>query len=109
VPANIGNPDFKVGLSNARGGAAVFFLFGPQAANMQILGVNIGVGVGAELVPGVLGGVPGAPGQGYGTLRVALPNEPALSGITLFTQWFVADAGVPAGGASSRGAEIRFF
>jgi cytochrome c peroxidase len=109
VPANIGNPDFKVGLSNARGGAAVFFLFGTQPAVTQILGVNIDVGGGAELVPGVLGGAAGAPGQGYGTLRVALPFEPALRGVTLFSQWFVWDAGVSAGAASSRGGEIRFF
>jgi len=110
VPANVGNPDFKVGLSNARGGAPVVFLISLQPAATQILGVNIDVALGAELhVPGVLEGAAGAAGQGYGTLRVPLPYEPGLAGITLYTQWFVWDTGVPAGAATSRGAEIRLF
>jgi cytochrome c peroxidase len=110
VPANVGNPDFKVGLANARGGAPAIFLIALQPAATQFLGVNVNIALGGELhVPTVLGGPVGAAGVGYGSLRIALPDEPGLAGISLFTQWWVWDAGVPAGAASSRGAEIEFF
>jgi hypothetical protein len=48
-------------------------------------------------------------GAGYGTLALGLPPDPWLAGITVYGQWFVWDGGVPAGAASSRGAEIRLF
>ncbi len=110
VPANIGNPDFKVGVSNARGGAPAIFLISLQPAVTQYLGVNINVALGAELqVPVVLGGASGAAGAGFGTMRVGLPYEPGLIGISLWSQWWVWDTGVPAGAASSRGAQLAFF
>lgn len=108
VPANVGNRDFKIGVANARGGAPAVFLLALQPAATQFLGVNVDVALGGELhVPGVLDGPGGVPGAGHGTLRVPLPYEPALAGIDLFAQWWVWDAGVAAGAASSRGAEIR--
>ncbi|MBX3463396.1 MAG: hypothetical protein KF830_09505 [Planctomycetes bacterium] len=110
VPANVGNQDFKVGVANARGAAPAVFLIALQPAAGQFLGVNVNVALGAELhVPVVLGGPPGVAGAGFGSLRVGLPAEPGLAGLTLFTQWWVWDAGVAAGAASSRGAEIAFF
>jgi cytochrome c peroxidase len=110
VPANLGNPDFKVGLANARGSSPAVFLIGLQPAVTQLLGVNVNIALGSEVhVPVLLGGAPGGIGQGYGNLQVGLPLEPGLAGVTLFTQWWVWDAGVAAGAASSRGAEIRFF
>ena len=110
VPANVGNIDFKVGIDGALGGAPAVFLIALQPAFAQFQGVNVNVALGAELhVPGVLGGAAGVPGAGYGTLRVPLPDEPGLAGVSLFTQWWVWDGGAPNGAASSRGAELRFF
>lgn len=110
VPANIGNPDFKVGVSNARGGAPVIFLISLAPAATQFLGVNVNIALGAELhVPGVLSGPTGGAGAGYGTLRVGLPFEPGLRGLSLFTQWWVWDTGVVAGAASTRGAQLQFL
>ena len=48
-------------------------------------------------------------GAGYGSLQLALPYLPSLAGITLFTQWFVWDAGAAAGAATSRGGEMRWL
>jgi len=111
VPANVGNPDWKLGVSNALGGALATFVFNFVPANTQIFGVNLNVGLnGSEMLLSFgLGGASGVPGAGYGTLALALPPDPWLAGLTFYGQWFVWDGGVPAGIASTRGAEIRFF
>jgi cytochrome c peroxidase len=111
IPANIGNIDFKVGVANARGGALATLAVAPVSASTQWQGVNVNVDV--FVTPALfwttLGGVNGVAGAGYGTVQFALPPEPALRGITLYSQWFVWDAGVPVGLATSRGAELRLF
>ena len=110
VPANIGNPDFKIGIGSARGGAAAVLLLGLQTSAVPIAGTTVLVDPGgAVFVPGTLAGAPGVAGAGYGTMRVPVPDLPVLLGLTMYTQWFVWDAGVPGGAATTRGAELRFF
>ncbi len=112
VPANLGNVDFKVGVGNARGGAPVTFVLSLQPAPIgsQIQGVNVNADVWSGLlVNGMLHGTSGVAGAGYGTIRIPLPSDQWLSGLTLFTQWFVWDAATLAGAASTRGAELRLF
>lgn len=111
VPANLGNIDFKVGVDNARGGALAVLAVAPTAAASQFLGVNVNVDIwlAPTLFYRTLQGAAGASGAGYGTVRFPLPNAPGLSGITLYGQWFVFDAGVANGLAASRGAELRLF
>lgn len=111
VPANLGNVDFKLGISNARGGAFAMFVLSPAAASVVLGGVNVNValGGGEVLVPLPLAGAPGVAGAGFGTLKVDVPAIPALSGLTMFGQWFVWDAGVAPGLATSRGGEVRLF
>jgi cytochrome c peroxidase len=111
VPANLGNIDWKLGVSNARGGAPATLLVGIAPFAGTIGGVNLNVLLNGNelLVPVVLQGASGVAGAGYGSLQLALPNLPSLAGITLFTQWFVWDAGVPAGAATSRGGEMRWL
>lgn len=111
VPANIGNNDFKLGVGSARGGALATLavsLF-PAATTLQGVNVLVDVFVSPAMFWTTLGGTPGLPGQGYGTVQFGLPADPALRGYTLYAQWFVWDAGVPAGLASSRAAEVRIF
>ncbi len=111
VPANIGNGDFKLGVGQARGGALATLavsLF-PAATTLQGVNVHVDVSVSPALFWTTLGGVAGVPAQGFGTVQFALPPEPLLRGITLYAQWFVWDAGVPVGLASSRAAEVRLF
>ena len=113
VPANVGNDDFKLGVGNARGGAAATLAVALQRAPIgeQINGVNINVDV--HFTPAlfglVLGGASGVAGAGFGTLAVDLPMDPGLVGLVLFAQWFVWDDGVMAGAASTAGADVRFF
>jgi cytochrome c peroxidase len=111
VPANLGNVDFKLGVSNARGGALAMFALSmaPAATVLSGVNVNVALGTGETLVPIALNGAAGVAGAGYGTLKVAVPAIPALAGLTLYSQWFVFDAGVASGLATSRGAEVRLF
>ncbi|MFY9341505.1 MAG: cytochrome c peroxidase [Planctomycetota bacterium] len=111
VPANLGNVDFKFGVSNARGGASAIFVLAIAPALVSLGGVNVNVvlGAGEVLVPMGLQGSAGVAGAGYGTLKFPVPAEPGLAGLTLFGQWFVTDPGVAAGLATSRGGEFRIF
>ncbi len=111
APANLGNVDFKLGVNNARGGALAMFALAMTPAATVVSGVNVNValGTGETLVPIPLNGAAGVAGAGYGTLKVGVPAIPALAGLTLYSQWFVFDAGVASGIATTRGAEIRLF
>ncbi len=111
VPANLGNQDFKLGVSNARGGALATFVLAQAPAAVVLAGVNVNVALngGEVLVPIALAGNPGVAGAGYGTLKVDVPNVPGLAGLTLYSQWFVWDSSVASGIATSRGAEVRLF
>jgi hypothetical protein len=113
VPGNLGNIDFKIGVHNAVGGApSTMVLSTAPASTLSQLGgvwINIGLNGSELLIPWVLNGTPGAVGAGYGTLSVALPNAPALSGLSLYTQWFVWDSGVATGAAATRGGRLDLF
>jgi cytochrome c peroxidase len=111
VPANVGNQDFKLGMHNARGGAAATLVVA-RASGLNYVAntwINVLIDGGEVLVPVMLQGPTGLAGAGYGTVRVALPAEPGLAGLSLFTQWFVWDQAAAGAAASTRGAEVRFF
>jgi len=111
VPANIGNPDFKVGVHNARGGTPSTLVLSTAPTSSTLSGISLNVALnGSELlIPWVLNGPAGVPGAGYGTLRVAVPEVPALSGFTLYTQWFIWDGGAPNGASATRGGRLDLF
>ncbi|MFO0984474.1 MAG: cytochrome c peroxidase [Planctomycetota bacterium] len=52
---------------------------------------------------------PGAPGDGYRSLRMRVPDDPALDGVAIYLQWFVLDAGVATGIAATSGLELVLF
>ncbi|HLQ39136.1 MAG TPA: cytochrome c peroxidase [Planctomycetota bacterium] len=113
LPGNLGNPDFKVGVANGRGAAPAVLVVALQQApaGSQINGVPVlvDVWVTGSLVPATLGGTPGAAGAGFATVRQAVPADPVLSGLVLFAQWFVFDAGVVPGAAATNGAQLQLF
>jgi hypothetical protein len=81
----------------------------PAVAVLAGVNVNVGLGAGELMANFALAGAPGVAGAGYATLKLPVPAIPALSGLTMFSQWFVWDGGVPTGAATSRGAEVRLF
>lgn len=111
VPANLGNPEFKLGVYNAVGGAPVTLVMSTGFAYSQINGVNVNLDLTASplFMNGVLNGAPGVAGEGYGTLNMAVPDEPALTGLALFAQWFIWDAGAPNGASSTRSGRVVLF
>ena len=111
VPANIGNVDFKVGLGNALGGAGAILAVAGQTSPpfTQIGGTSVLIDMGSPLIfPTIVVG-PAAAGAGFATILSPLPDEPSLSGLTLFSQWFVFDPGISAIAASSNAAELSLF
>lgn len=111
VPANLGNTEWKLGVYNALGGAPVTLVLSTNFGFSQINGIYVNVDLNASplFMNGVLSGTPGAAGEGYGTINMAVPNEPVLAGIDLFAQWFIWDAGAPNGAAATRAGRILLF
>lgn len=113
VPANLGNPGFKLGLWNGRGGAAATLAVALSAAppGSQILGlpIHVDVWVAPALIGTVLAGPAGVAGAGFTTLQQPVPAAPVLAGLDLFTQWFVWDPAPVAGAAVTAGARIPIF
>ncbi|MFK7738871.1 MAG: cytochrome-c peroxidase [Planctomycetota bacterium] len=110
VPANIGNPDFKIGVYGALGGSTGVLAVGTAAGSSQINGVNVNVDLnGAILMPYMLQGTPGVAGDGWASVRTPLPDDPGLIGISVYPQWFVWDNGTAGGASASRAARVDIF
>ncbi len=113
VPANVGNGEFKLGVHQARGGAqatlAISLLPAIPGTNWNGIPLHADIFGSALFVNTVLGGTNGTGGQGFGTVRQAIPADPSLSGINLTAQWLVWDTGTPFALAVTPGASVRIF
>jgi len=100
-PPMIGNPSFTVGLFGALGGAEAVLVIDeadsgdspeiPAAASFAHMRTRVeGVG----------------PGAGYASLSLAIPDDEALIGRTLFGRWFVEELG---GVATSPTFQVTIF
>ena len=101
---------FRVGstvelrLRGGLGGASAVLAVGETPANSPLLGGTLLVNP-AFTIPIQLGGAPGVPGTGGFTLPFLVP--PFLSGVHLFHQAGVFDAGALQGVSATNGLEIR--
>ena len=102
-PPLAGNPSFTVGVYGALGGAEAELVVNetdpgsagdPGSASFTRRSVTV-AGAGA--------------GQGYASVSLAIPNDPALAGKTLFGRWFVSDAGAANGVAVSPAFRMTVF
>ena len=111
VPANIGNIDFKVGVSNAMGSAGAILAVASQAAPpfTFVGGTLVLVDMGSPLIFPLTTSGPAIAGQGFATVQFPLPNDTALRGLQVFAQWFVFDPKIAAIAASSQAATINVF
>ena len=97
APPAIGNPEFTIGIEHARGGSlAVLVLLSAESSGSRfgLLAPPVAGGPSPRTARAVsLGGV--GPGQGWGSLVLDVPDDPALVGSRLFGQWLVRDPASP--------------
>jgi len=107
VPALMG-AELKAGVRNARGGASAWLAVSTVQGNgAPVNGIPVNIGLPAKkVISDLLSGTNGAAGAGYGTFRAPIPAKPALIGLDLYAQVFVADPAATGGYAASRGARF---
>jgi cytochrome c peroxidase len=95
APPMIGNPQFTVGLEHGRGGAPAGLLLDlassggiPFGQATSYLGMTPFLKIRRS---GLLTGV--GPGNGWTSIVLDIPFDPALVGTSLYGQWFVRDSG----------------
>src|SRR5207253_2573064 len=103
-PPLLGSPSFTVGVSNALGGAPAVLVIDsndpgtgpgiPATGSFARVSINLS-GSGA--------------GQGFGSVRLQIPNSSALLGSTLFGRWFVSDPNAAGGVAVAPAFKITIF
>jgi cytochrome c peroxidase len=103
-PPLVGNPSFTVGVSNALGDAPAVLVIGstdpgtgpgiPATGSLARVDVRLS-GSGA--------------GQGFGSVSLLIPDNPALIGSTFFGRWFVSDPNAAGGVAVSPAFRMTIF
>lgn len=101
-PPLIGNPSFTVGVWNALGGANSRLVIDDEDPGLVVPGSGV---FAFENI--VLQGV-GA-GAGFGSVSVAIPDDPALAGREWFGRWYVFDTGGGSTAAVSKVFRFRTF
>jgi cytochrome c peroxidase len=103
-PPLAGNPQFTVGVYGARAGAeAVLVLDDAEPP----VGAGIPASGSFARISTLLGA--GAPGDGFGSATLAIPDDPALYGHTLYGRWYVDDPGASGGVAASPAFRMVVF
>jgi len=112
VPANQGHPTWLLGVYNATAsaGAVVALSFGtddgsPFPDPRFPIPMNVDVTSLINLLPAT------TDGAGTGTVKIAIPINPVLSGMKIYAQWFITDAAATATGGfyGSEGVEIELL
>jgi hypothetical protein len=103
-PPLAGNPSFTVGVFGAAGGAGATLVI--DASEPPASGGIPNVATFAMQATTLQGS--GA-SDGYGSVTIAIPNDPALYGTTLYGRWYVADETAPGGVASSPAFRMQIF
>jgi cytochrome c peroxidase len=111
-PPKIGNPNFTLAMDQGLGGRPAFLAADIQAhANgITFAGMQLYIDRTPMLQLHSVGPLSGVgAGEGWDSVTLSLPNDPALIGSALFCQWFVLDPDPAARFAASEGLEIRWF
>jgi hypothetical protein len=112
VPANIGHPNWLLGVHEATPNAVNIAAFAFAADDGSPfpdprfpIPMNIDVGTLFLLLPGVTDGL------GSDTLQLSVPLNPVLSGMKFYVQWFIEDVDALATGGvyGSEGVEVEII
>ena len=105
--AYVGNPNFQLGVRDARASSPAVMLLGSGRANINV--GNSGLWLHVSLVPSPLVVASATNGSGATLVPFGIPNNAQLNGLMLNAQWFVFDPNGKLGLASSRGLEFEVF
>ncbi len=101
-PPILGNPSFTVGVSSALGNAQAVLVI--DSNDPGVGAVIPATGSFARLAVNLSG-----TGNGFGSVSLAIPNNPALVGQTFYGRWYVMDAGAASGFAVSQAFRFTIF
>lgn len=107
-PPVIGNPNMTIGVYEALGGAPALLAFGLTTRTSA--GLPYANTFGSDVTIYRFAALDGeGPGEGYASLPLAVPNDPALVGQSVQVQWLVKDPGSPFGYSASEIAVVSWF
>jgi hypothetical protein len=86
APSLIGNPNFTVGIARGRGGAQATLVIDAQDPG---IGTSIPTSGSFAFQTVTLSDY--GSGSGYGSVTIAIPNDPQLIGRTYYGRWYVRD------------------
>ena len=104
--ARVGNGGFRFVGKRLLGGSSAWLVLGTSSAAADAFGIKLLVNPAPPFLAVAARASGTNPGEGTATVAAPIPNDPALAGLTVFTQWIVADAGGPQGLAASGGRKI---
>ncbi len=103
-PPIVGNPSFTVAVSNALGGANAVLV-----VNSTDPGATSTIPASGSFARIALTTQGGGAGNGWTSVSLQIPNNPALVGQTFFGRWYIQDAGAPGGVAVSQAFRFTVF
>lgn len=104
APPVIGNPNFTFGIARARGGAQATLVIDTQDPG---IGLTIPSGGSFAYETIVLSNE--GPSGGFGSVKLAIPNDPLLIGQTFYGRWYVRDNRAMGGVAVSKLITFTIF
>jgi cytochrome c peroxidase len=110
-PPVLGNPNFTLAFADGYGGQPAWIAFDVfQGIGLPVLGIRVLVAQTPLMIIRPLGALAGSgPQQGRWSGNLAIPNTPALAGLSMFLQGIAGDPGAPMGISATAGLEVAFF
>jgi hypothetical protein len=103
APPMIGNPDFTIGIAKATGGEEATLVIGSQVPGFGPWIPSSGSFAYQTIT------LSGGPDTGYGSVSLAIPNDPQLIGQTFYGRWYVRDPRYDGSVAMSRVFRFTIF
>jgi cytochrome c peroxidase len=103
-PALAGNARFTVGVTGGTTGAEAVLVV--DAAEPPL---GAGIPAAGSFARQSIVLESGSTGAGYGSVTLAIPDDPALYGRVLYGRWYVSDLGAPGGVAASPAFRFQIF
>ena len=100
APPIVGNTNFTVGVTNALGGAQAILIIDKN---------NSGVTASIPGTASLARVTTTLTSNGYGSISLTIPNDPALIGVPLYGRWYILDAVAVGGVSTSPAFQMNIF